>query len=93
MLNKNTPLYDLYKNGGWLKTEDSDFYCPDGLHQTNASLPDFSDRDIMATCAEFRKKFYLRTEYFFYKFFSVIFSWGELKRTVKSLIRFAKYLV
>lgn len=92
MLNRNTPLYELYRTNNWLLSEKSDFYNSDGMHKTNVTLPDFSDFDIMTACAKFRRKFYLRPNYILRKMGSIIFSYNEIKRTLKSFFVFIKYL-
>jgi anaerobic magnesium-protoporphyrin IX monomethyl ester cyclase len=84
----------------WAKSENlitaksySDWLTPEGLHNTVVDRPDLPHKEIVAFCDRARREFYLRPAYIAYKLRQVIRRPRELRRLVKSLRTFARYLL
>lgn len=93
MVYPGTEAYGWAKGNGFLVTEDySKWITPEGYHTTTVSKPDLPAEELVKLCDQARREFYMRKKYVFYKLKQVIANPSELKRTMKSLKVFYKYL-
>lgn len=89
-----TEAFAWAKENGYIKTFEYDkWLTPEGLHECVLNLPDISSEELLDFCNQARKKYYLRPIYILYKVKQCLSSYQEMKRTLKSLKLFAKYLV
>ena len=93
MVYPGTEAYEWAKKNGYLLTEDYSKWLTDsGLHNCVVSTPELSADELIAFCDDARKKYYISRRYLAYKFFQMIKSPGEIKKTLKSAKTFSKYL-
>ena len=93
MVYPGTEAYDWYKSKGLLITDDfSKWITPSGLHNTVVKTEHLSPGDMVKFCDDARREFYLRPSYIFYKIKQMLLHPEEIKRTLKSLRTFVKYL-
>ncbi len=93
MVYPGTEAYDWYKSKGLLITDDfSKWITPSGLHNTVVKTEHLSPGDMVKFCDDARREFYLRPSYLFYKIKQMLLHPEEIKRTLKSLRTFVKYL-
>ena len=94
MVYPGTKAYEWYKDKGFLVTEDfSKWLTPGGLHNTVVRTEALLPEELVRFCDNARRKFYLRPGYLFYKLGQMITHPREIKRTLKSLKTFLKYLI
>jgi radical SAM superfamily enzyme YgiQ (UPF0313 family) len=93
MVYPGTEAYEWAKKNNFLVTEDfSKWLTTDGLHNCVVCRPDLSNTDLLKLSDEARKSFYLRPSYIGYKVKQMIANPSEIRRTLKSLKIFYKYL-
>lgn len=93
MVYPGTEAYEWAKNSGYLLTEDySKWLTDEGLHNCVVSTPELTANQLVAFCDDARRKYYLSPKYLSYKFFRMIKSPKEIKKTFKSAQTFARYL-
>ena len=93
MVYPGTEAYDWYKSKGLLITDDfSKWITPSGLHNTVVKTEHLSPGDMVKFCDDARREFYLRPSYILYKIKQMLLHPEEIKRTLKSLRTFIKYL-
>ena len=94
MIYPGTEAYRWAKQEKLILTEDfSQWVTEEGLHHCVVTLSGLSNADLVAFCDRARREFYLRPGYFVWKLRQVLRHPSELKRTVKSLKTFFKYLL
>ncbi len=94
MIYPGTEAYDWYKQEGHLITEDfSKWLTPSGLHNTVIKTNDLSPNELVKFCDDARRKFYLRPRYLLYKMTQMVFQPEELRRTLKAIRTFLRYLI
>ena len=94
MVYPGTVAYDWYRQKGFLITEDfSKWLTPAGLHNTVVKTENLLPEALVRFCDNARREFYLRPGYLFYKMGQMIAHPREIKRTLKSLKTFTKYLL
>jgi len=93
MVYPGTEAYEWYKNKGLLITDDfSKWITPAGLHNTVVRTEHLAPGDLVKFCDDARREFYLRPSYLLYKIKQMLLHPEEIKRTLKSLRTFVKYL-
>lgn len=94
MVYPGTESYDWAKRNGYLKEKDfRRWLTPEGLHNCVVSTPELTAKNAVDFCDYARRKYYLGPGYLSRKFFHLIKSPRELKKTVKSAKTFARYLL
>lgn len=94
MVYPGTEAYAWYQQKGLITSKDfSQWLTPSGLHNTVIHGEELSAEELVRFCDEARKKFYLRPKYILYKFVQMLRHPGEIRRTLKSVRTFAKYLL
>ncbi len=94
MVYPGTVAYDWYKEKGLISTKDfSEWLTPEGLHNTVISTEALSSEELVRFCDNARREFYLRPSYLLYKAKQIVFHPKEIRRTLKSLRTFLKYLI
>ncbi|MBI5194989.1 MAG: radical SAM protein [Nitrospirae bacterium] len=94
MVYPGTVAYDWYRQKGFLITEDfSKWLTPAGLHNTVVKTENLLPEALVRFCDNARREFYLRPGYLFYKMGQMLAHPREIKRTLKSLKTFTKYLL
>lgn len=94
MVYPGTEAYDWYKERGLILTDDfSQWLTPKGLHNTVIRTEELSSEDLVKFCDDARRSFYLRPKYILYKSGQMMKHPREIKRTMKSLKTFTKYLL
>lgn len=94
MVYPGTEAYDWAKENKYLNSEKySDWLTSEGLHNCVVSFPGLSSKDIVDFCDYARRRYYLDPRYLWYKLKQVIMKPGEMKKTMKSLRVFARYLI
>ncbi len=89
-----TEAYEWAKKNNYLITEDfSKWSTPEGLHNTVIKLPNLSNEDLVESCDQARKEFYLRKEYLFNLVKQTILHPEEGKRVFKTAKTFLRYLL
>lgn len=93
MVYPGTEAFTWAKQNGYIKAACYDDWLTDnGLHNCVVDLPDLTSEILVDWCNKARKTYYLRREYIFYKLFHLIRHPGEWRRTMRSLITFARHL-
>jgi radical SAM superfamily enzyme YgiQ (UPF0313 family) len=93
MIYPGTEAYEWAKKNNFLVTEDfSKWLTKEGLHNCVISRPDLANIELLKLCDDARKSFYLRPSYVTYKIKQMIANPSEIRRTLKSLKIFYKYL-
>lgn len=93
MVYPGTEAYDWYKKRGLISTNDfSKWLTPAGLHNSVVRSEELSAEELVRFCDFARRKYYLRPGYFIYKLGQMLTHPREIRRTLKSLRTFAKYL-
>lgn len=93
MVYPGTASYTWAKEKGYLKTEDySKWLDEDGKHATAIDLPGLSSEELVKTCDDARREFYIRPGYINYKILQSIKNPSEGMRTLKSAKTFFKNL-
>lgn len=94
MVYPGTEAYDWYRQRGLIRSSDfSEWITPEGLHNTVIRTEELSAEDLVRFCDDARREFYLRPGYILYKLSQMIAHPKEIRRTLKSLRTFAKYLI
>ncbi|MBI4689542.1 MAG: radical SAM protein [Nitrospirae bacterium] len=94
MVYPGTEAYEWYKENGLILTDDfSKWLTPAGLHNSVVNAENLSAEELVRFCDHARRKFYLRPAYLLYKSGQMITHPGEIKRTLKSLKTFGRYLI
>jgi anaerobic magnesium-protoporphyrin IX monomethyl ester cyclase len=94
MVYPGTEAYEWYKKKGLISTYDfSKWLTPHGLHNTVIRTEELSSEDLVRFCDYSRRAFYLRPSYLVYKLRQTLTNPAEMKRNLKSLRTFIKYLV
>ncbi len=94
MVYPGTEAYDWYRQRGLIRSSDfSEWITREGLHNTVIRTEDLSAEELVRFCDDARREFYLRPGYILYKFSQMIAHPREIRRTLKSLRTFAKYLI
>ncbi|MCW5202210.1 radical SAM protein [Desulfobulbus sp. US4] len=93
MVYPGTAAYAWYKQKNLITSKDfSQWLTPSGLHNTVIQGENLSAEELVRFCDQARKKFYLRPGYILYKFVQMLRHPTEIRRTLKSVRTFAKYL-
>ncbi|CAK8714335.1 Radical SAM domain protein [Candidatus Electrothrix laxa] len=93
MVYPGTEAYAWYKQKNLIISKDfSQWLTPSGLHNTVIQGEEISAEELVRFCDQARKKFYLRPGYILYKFKQMLRHPSEIKRTLKSVRTFTKYL-
>lgn len=93
MVYPGTDAYAWAERNHYLVTKDwSEWITTDGLHSCVISLPEVSDKELVAFCDEARRKYYLRPAYILSKLRQFVFNPGERKRLIKAGTRFIRFL-
>ena len=93
MIYPGTEAYEWAKKNNFLVTEDfSKWLTKEGLHNCVITRPDLANIELLKLCDDARKSFYLRPSYVTYKIKQMIANPSEIRRTLKSLKIFYKYL-
>jgi len=93
MVYPGTEVYEWAKSNGYLTTDDyRKWLTEEGLHNCVVSTPELSAKELVNFCDYARRKYYLSPNYLTYKFFKVLKSPEEMKKTLKSMKTFSKYL-
>jgi anaerobic magnesium-protoporphyrin IX monomethyl ester cyclase len=93
MVYPGTEAYDWAKNNGYLLTEDyAKWLTDEGLHNCVVNTPELAANELVSFCDYARKKYYLSPRYLSYKFIQMIKNPEEIKKTLKSVKTFSKYL-
>ena len=94
MVYPGTEAYRWYESHDQLLTNDfSQWLTETGLHNTVIRGEELSGDDLVAFCDMARRAFYLRPRYLVYKLVQVVTTPSELKRNLKSVKTFFKFLV
>jgi len=94
MIYPGTEAYNWAKKNNFLVTEDfSKWLTPEGLHNSVVSRPDLTNVELLKLADDARKSFYLRPSYITYKIKQMVTNPSEVRRTLKSLKVFYKYLM
>ncbi|MCX7919058.1 MAG: B12-binding domain-containing radical SAM protein [bacterium] len=94
MVYPGTEAYQWYKAQGYLSTEDyRQWLTCEGLHNCVINLPGLTKTELVIFCDHARRQFYLRPKYIFYKLKQMVIHPQEIRRTLKSLRTFVKYLL
>lgn len=94
MVYPGTEAYDWYKQRNLIRSSDfSKWITPEGLHNTVIRTEDLTAEELVKFCDDARREFYLRPGYLIYKLSQMIIHPKEIKRTLKSLKVFTKYLL
>jgi radical SAM superfamily enzyme YgiQ (UPF0313 family) len=93
MVYPGTEAYAWYKEKNLLTSRDfAQWLTPSGLHNTVIQGEELSAEELVQFCDQARKKFYLRPKYILYKLVQMLRHPVEIRRTLKSVRTFAKYL-
>ena len=94
MVYPGTQDYEWFKEKGLMTVDGySDYVTEDGCHNSTIRMPDMTEDEIREWCDYARKKYYLRSKYIFYKIMQQIKSPSELRRNMKAIKRFARFLL
>ncbi|MCI5207838.1 MAG: radical SAM protein [Candidatus Electrothrix sp. ATG2] len=94
MVYPGTEAYAWYKEKKLITSRDfSQWLTPSGLHNTVIQGEELSAEELVQFCDQARKKFYLRPQYILYKLVQMLRHPAEIRRTLKSVRTFAKYLL
>ncbi|MCI5167457.1 MAG: radical SAM protein [Candidatus Electrothrix sp. GM3_4] len=94
MVYPGTEAYAWYKQKNLITSKDfSQWLTPSGLHNTVIHGEELSAEELVRFCDQARKKFYLRPGYILYKFVQMFRHPSEIRRTLKSVRTFTKYLI
>lgn len=94
MVYPGTKDYDWMKKEGLLNINSyADYVTEDGNHNGVARMADMTSDEIREWCNYARRKYYLRPKYIAYKLIQQITHPSEIRRTVKSVKRFARFLI
>ena len=94
MVYPGTATYNFFKEKGYLVTDDFSRWVDEkGWHNCMVSMPELSNREIVAWCDTARKEFYLRPSYITSKFIQAVRQPQELPRLLKAGRIFLGYLV
>lgn len=94
MVYPGTADYEWAQKEGLLETNDYDrWLTPEGLHRSVVVRPSLPSEDLRKFCDRARREFYLRPRYIAQKLRQISRDRYEAKRTAKSFITFAKYLL
>ena len=94
MVYPGTAAYKWYEERGLIHSKDfSKWITPDGLHNTVVRGEHLSSQELVRFCDHARKSFYLRPSYFLYKIWQMVKSPSEIRRNLKSVRTFTKYLI
>ncbi|MBI5903440.1 MAG: radical SAM protein [Deltaproteobacteria bacterium] len=94
MVYPGTEAYDWYRQRGLIRSSDfSEWITQEGLHNTVIRTEELSAEELVRFCDDARREFYLRPGYILYKLSQMIAHPREIRRTLKSLRTFAKYLI
>ena len=89
-----TKAFDWAVENRHLLTKEYDqWLTDDGLHNTVITLPEISDRDLVAFCSSARRSFYLRPLYILRKLFQSLVNLNEGWRNLKALKSFLPHLL
>jgi radical SAM superfamily enzyme YgiQ (UPF0313 family) len=93
MIYPGTEAYNWAKKNNFLVTEDfSKWLTSEGLHNSVVSRPDLTNVELLKIADDARKSFYLRPSYITYKIKQMMTNPSEIRRTLKSLKIFSRYL-
>ncbi len=88
-----TKAYKWAKDNNLLKSQNfSDWLTKEGLHNCVLNLPNLSSQELVEWCDISRKKYYLSFKYLFYKAKQMILHPSEIKRTMRAMFKFRKFL-
>ena len=87
-----TEAYDWAVTQGYLSGKYTDYLQEDGNHNTSMHIGDISAQELVEFCNMARRKFYLRPWYIGHRIWMGIKSLDDLKRALKSFIRFKEFL-
>lgn len=88
-----TKDYDRLKASGLLAVTDySDYVTEDGNHNSVVRTQDMTAEELRAWCDTARKKYYMRLSYFFYRLIRLFRSPSDLRRTLKAVKRFIRFI-
>ncbi|MFH1063151.1 MAG: radical SAM protein [Candidatus Omnitrophota bacterium] len=88
-----TKAYKWAKENNLLKSERfSDWVTKEGLHNCVLNLPNLSSKQLVEWCDISRKKYYLSFKYLCYKAKQMILQPQEIKRTLRAMFKFRKFL-
>jgi anaerobic magnesium-protoporphyrin IX monomethyl ester cyclase len=88
-----TKAYKWAKENNLLKSERfSDWVTKEGLHNCVLNLPNLSSKELVQWCDISRKKYYLSFKYLCYKAKQMILQPQEIKRTLRAMFKFRKFL-
>ena len=94
MVYPGTAAYRWYQERDLINSMDfSKWLTPDGLHNTVIRGEHLSSRELVQFCDHARKAFYLRPRYFLYKIIQMLTTPSEIRRNLKSVKTFTKYLL
>jgi radical SAM superfamily enzyme YgiQ (UPF0313 family) len=93
MVYPGTEAYDWAKENGYLLTEDfSKWLTNEGLHNCVVNTEKLTANELVAFCDYARRQYYLSPKYLSYKLIQMIKNPEEIKKTLKSVKTFSKYL-
>jgi len=93
MVYPGTEAYDWVKENGYLLTEDySKWLTGEGLHNCVVNTEKLTAAELVSFCDYARQQYYLNPRYLSYKIFQIIKNPEEIKKTLKSVKTFSKYL-
>jgi len=88
-----TKAYQWAKENNLLKSQCfSDWVTKEGLHNCVLNLPNLSSQELVEWCDISRKKYYLSFRYLCYKAMQMILHPQEVKRTMRAMFKFRKFL-
>ncbi len=94
MVYPGTEAFEEYQQKGWLTRKNyGDWLTSEGLHNCVVRNETLSSEELVRLCDLARRRFYLRPEYFAYKFKQMITKPSEIGRTFKAAKTFMKYLI
>ncbi len=94
MVYPGTKDYEWFKNEGLFTVKSySDYVTEDGCHNSTIKMHDMTEDEIRQWCDYARRKYYLRPKYIGYKIMQQIKKPSELRRNMKAIKRFARFLV
>ena len=94
MIYPGTEAYQWAKESGYLTTLNYEKWAnQEGMYNSVLNLPNLTSQEILDYCNRATKEYYLRPAYISMKLKQMILQPQEIKRTLKSVKPFLKYLI
>ena len=94
MIYPGTEAYRWAVENDFLTTRDfTEWLTPEGLHNCVVSRPGLTNYELVDFCDRARQKFYVRPSYLFKKFIQGLSDIQEMKRLIKGVSTFSRYIM